>query len=82
MSEYKITLSVDEEKALLADMISIQDWLPNAIKNIIRQCVDAIVEQVSDKQPEKLSLTEKHAIVRFAKIETALDRDKRKKQSV
>lgn len=75
--EYKIILSAEEEKALLTDMISIQEWIENAIKNKARQCIDLIVEQVSDKQPKKISINEKLAIVRDAKVESAAERQKR-----
>lgn len=42
MAQYTVTLSPEEEKALLTDMISIQDWLSNAIHNKARQCIDAM----------------------------------------
>jgi hypothetical protein len=44
MTEYKITLIPEEEKALLTVMISIQEWVENAIKNRARQAIDKIVE--------------------------------------
>ncbi|MBA7597119.1 hypothetical protein ES703_04114 [subsurface metagenome] len=72
--EYTITLSPEEEKALLTDMISIQEWLDNAIHNKARQCIDVIVEQHSDRQPKKLPLEEKLRVVREAKVESATER--------
>ena len=33
MGQYTITLVDEEEKVLLTDMISIQEWLDNAIHN-------------------------------------------------
>ena len=73
MGQYIVTLSEEEEKALLTDMISIQEWLDNAIHNKARQCIDVIVEQVSDKQPKKISEQEKLQIVKLAKVKTALE---------
>lgn len=42
MGEYTIMLTVEEEKALLWDMISIQGWAENAVFNKVRQCADEI----------------------------------------
>ena len=64
-------------KALLVDMISIQDWLNNAIHNKAGQCIDRIVLECSDKQPSKITSVEKRAIVRDAVVETALERNAR-----
>lgn len=75
--EYTITLSEEEERALLTDMISIQEWLDNAIHNKARQCIDTIVEQHSDRQAKKLSLGDKLAIVHQAKVESAAERQAR-----
>lgn len=72
--EYKVTLSAEEEKALLTNMISIQEWLENAIHNKARQCIDKIVLDYSDKQPNKIGGAEKNQIVRKAKVKSAADR--------
>lgn len=77
MVEYTVTLSAEEEKALLTDMMSIQEWLDNVIHNKARQCIDMIVEQHSDRQPKKLPVEEKLAIVRQAKVESAAERQAR-----
>jgi len=42
MAQYTITLTTEEEKALLWDMISIQEWADNAVHNKARQCADEI----------------------------------------
>ena len=72
--QYTITLLEEEEKALLVDMISIQEWLDNIIHNKVRQCIDTIVEQVSDKQSKKLSQEERRLIVQTANIKSAAER--------
>lgn len=74
MGQYTITLSEEEEKALLTDMISIQEWIDNAIHNKARQCIDRVVEEYSDKQPKKIDRSEKLQIVRKAKVKSATDR--------
>ncbi len=74
MKNYAITLSPEEEKALLVDVISIQDWLDNAIHNKARQCIDKVIEEYSNKQPKKLKPAERTKIVREAKVKSALER--------
>lgn len=56
MGQYTITLSQEEEKALLTDMLSIQEWLDNAIHNKARQCIDGVNEQALE--PSSKMLTE------------------------
>lgn len=71
MSKYIIELIAEEEKALLSDMLSIQEWLDGVIHNKARQCIDKIVLEHSDKQPKKIIEAEKLAIVRNAQVKTA-----------
>ena len=75
MGRYTIILRKEEEKALLTDMISIQAWVDNAIHNKARQCIDGIVTECSDKQPKKISVKEKFAIVWAAEVKTAEERN-------
>lgn len=77
MKQYTVTLSNEEEKALLVDVVSIQEWLDNAIHNKARQCIDKVVREYSDKQPSKITNQEKNLIVRAAKVETAIERNKK-----
>ena len=64
MGQYIINLTEEEEKALLTDMISIQDWLNNAIFNKSRQMVDKVCEEaLSDQTDIILTTTEKQDIV-------------------
>ncbi|MBA7697920.1 hypothetical protein ES703_106592 [subsurface metagenome] len=74
MRSYTVKLSAEEEKALLIDMISIQEWLDNVIHNKARQCIDRVVLEYSDKQPAKLSMQQKLAIVKVAKVKSAAER--------
>ena len=82
MGQYTITLTPEEEKALLTDMISIQEWIDNAIHNKARQCIDAIVEEVSNKQSKKLSVEEKLAIVGSAQVKSATERQKEAEERI
>jgi len=75
MGEYTVTLSQEQEKALLTEMVSIQDWLANAIQNKARQCIDKVVEEYSDKQPSKISVQAKLQIVRDANVKTGAQKN-------
>jgi len=64
MGQYIINLTEEEEKALLTDMLTIQDWLNNAIHNKTRQCVDNVCQQALSEQEHKiLTIEEKQQIV-------------------
>lgn len=72
-----VDYDVDGEKALLTDMVSIQEWLNCAVYNKIRKVVDRIVKRITDKQPEKMSMEEKLEIIRNTKIESAAEKNAR-----
>ena len=70
-------LSNAEVKALLWDILDLNLWVQNALKNKARQCIDKIVEENSDKQPKKLTVADKEQIILTADIERALKRQKK-----
>ena len=74
MKFFTVIILDEEEKALLTDMISIQDWLDNAVHNKARQCIDIIIEEVTDKKAEKVPVDEKLLIVKDAVVKTAVER--------
>lgn len=62
--EYIVTLSEEQEKALLTDMISVQDWIDNAIQNKARQMIDSVCEQaLNDHSNTILTVAEKQDVV-------------------
>lgn len=81
MPQYTITITEDEKKALLSDMISIQDWIENAIHNKARQCTDVIINQEIKRiqtDPNITSMsTDRMEIFAAANIETAAERQAR-----
>lgn len=77
MKQFTITISDEEEKALSTCMISVQEWIDNAIHNRARIAIDAVVEDITDKKANKVSLDEKLLIVRDALVETAIERNLR-----
>lgn len=77
MAKFTVEINDAEEKAMLTDMISIQDWLDNAIHNKARRTIDAIIEQKTDKQFKKISVEEKHHLIMKMKLETAAEKDEK-----
>lgn len=74
MKQFIIEINDAEEKALLTDMISIQEWIDNVIHNKARQCIDRIVEEVTDRAAKKVPVEEKLQIVRDAQVESAVEK--------
>ena len=74
MTDFTVSLSDEEVKALEWDIADVQEWFENAIKNKARQCIDALVELHSDKQAGKISKAEKYHIVKQAVVEKAKDK--------
>lgn len=63
MPQYTVTLSDEEEKAFLWVMVSVQDWLGNAIHSRARQCVDEICRfALEDNTHTILTLAEKRLL--------------------
>lgn len=64
MPNYTVTVSDEEEKALLWDMKSIQEWADNAIHNKARQCIENVCEEALNDQTDTiLNRSEKGQIV-------------------
>lgn len=77
MPDYPVKINAEEEKALLTDMISIQEWITNAIKNKARQMIGLIVANHTDRNPKNLTWDEKLEIIRSLDLETAAERQAR-----
>jgi len=59
-----VPITDEEEKALLTDILSLQDWLDNAIRNKARQCIDDVCRQaLEDETNTVLTAAEKQGIV-------------------
>jgi len=80
--QYTVDISNEEEKALSVVMVSIQDWLNNAIHNRARLAIDDLVLNHSDKQPGKIPDAETLQIVRDAEVETAAERNTKLEQEM
>jgi len=74
--DYTVTLNDVQQKALLGNMVSIQDWIDNSIGNKARKCINRYVELSGEGS--RMSTDEKKAeIITGMTIETAEDRNKR-----
>jgi len=77
MGQYIVTLSDEEEKALLTNMVSIQEWLDNAIQHKAAVIIDRIIEKNTDKQPRKMEKQNKLDLIKSMTLETAVERNTR-----
>ncbi len=77
MAKFTVTITEAEEKALLAVMVDIQEWLDNSIHNRARKATDKIIQDCTDRQPKKIPAGEKEAIILQTDFETAEERGKR-----
>ena len=73
---YTITLNDVQQKALLGNMVSIQDWIDNAIGNKARKCIDRYVE-LSGLGSRHSTDDQKATIITDMTIETATARNAR-----
>jgi hypothetical protein len=70
MSEYIITGTEEEDKAILAHInISIQEWLQHAYDEKARVCIDRIVEATTAFNPKKMNKEDKHSIISTLEFE-------------
>ena len=81
MANYTVTLSPEQEKALLSNMVSIQEWIDNAIHNKARRMIDYHVME-SGLGSKKTPLERKLEIIGDMEIETALERQAREEQEM
>jgi hypothetical protein len=59
-----VSITAEEEKALLTDIVSLQEWLDNAIHNKARQCIDEVCRQaLEDESNSILTVMERQEIV-------------------
>jgi len=81
MPKREYELSEEEEKALTAHLpgvnglVSIDEWVHNAIHDKARQHMDILIEEYTDKRAKKLSEGERNQIVRDAKVKTVKEHD-------
>lgn len=70
-----ITLSDEECAALRGNMLSITEWIINAIQNKTRRVVNRVILQETDKQPNKLSTQDKLDIIKKLNIKSVAQKN-------
>lgn len=72
-----ITITEDERKVLESWLGpgQITSWVQNALNNKIRRRIDASILEVTDRNPKKMSMTAKLALLKHHKLPTREERD-------
>jgi len=74
VGQKSFTLTDEEEKALLTDMVDIAEWVENLLRNKVRQVMDRIIEEQTEYNPRRLDLERKRQIVAGLELKTAVER--------
>jgi len=74
IGDKSFTLTDEEEKALLTDMIDVAEWVENLVRNKVRQVMDKILEEQTEYNPRRLDPDRKRQIVAGLKLKTAAER--------
>jgi len=75
MPKMEIVYTEEQMKAVSSYVENPVAWLQHAWNNKARQRIDAAVEEVSDKNPRKMSEKEKLLIVKNSPLKTRAKRD-------
>jgi len=70
------TLTDEEEKALLTDMVDIAEWVENLLRNKARQVMDRIIEEQTEYNPRRLTPERKREIIGKLELKTAVERNR------
>jgi len=65
---YVVTLTAEQDKAMQVLEVVPGLWIQNAATNKANQLIDSIVRDNSDKQPNKMTSTEKNTIINSVDI--------------
>ena len=76
VGQKSFTLTDEEEKALLTDMVDIAEWVENLLTNKARQVMDRIIEEHTEYNPRRLTPERKREIIAKLELKTALERNK------
>ena len=75
IGQKSFTLTDEEEKALLTDMVDIYKWVKNLVENKVRQVMDRIIEEQTEYNPRRLDPDRKREIISGLKLKTAVERN-------
>lgn len=74
MPQFTITLTDEQVKALETDMLSIQEWIDNAINVKANKVTNRLIIKHTDKNPDKLDQATKDQLIRDMKVAKAMGR--------
>ena len=83
MKQYTVEISDGENRVLeswLGGETEIQEWVQHALKNKARKRLDATIEEVTDRNPKKLTEQEKIDLIKDVLLPTRAERDERAKK--
>jgi len=72
-----ITIQIDDldYEILETDMVDVQEWVENAVREKIRRLTDRLVEEYSEYQANKIDPHRKRQILSQVKLPKARDRN-------
>jgi len=72
-----ITIDIDDldYEILETDMVDVQEWVENAVREKIRRLTDRLVEEHSEYQADKIDRNKKREILKKVKLPKAKDRN-------
>jgi len=74
MGQIIINYTDEQMKAMKYVVLSPEEWLQNCWDNRARQAIDEVIEDMSDRQPDKLPVERKIKIIKRVRIKTAAER--------
>ena len=74
MISITVNLTDNEYKALLYDIVDVQEWIENALHNKARQIIDRLVAEHTSYSPAKIKYEDKLKLVASLKLKTAKER--------
>lgn len=74
IGQESFTLTDEEEKVLLTDMVDIAEWVENFVRDKARKVMDRLVAEHTEYNPAKLDPDRKRQIMVSLKLKTAVER--------
>ena len=74
MISITVNLTDNEYKALLYDIVDLQAWVENVLRNKARQVIDRLVAEHTSYNPAKIKYEDKLKLVASLKLKTAKER--------
>jgi hypothetical protein len=73
--EITIVFSDEEWKAMSAILVSPEQWVNDVAKNKAKQCIDRVISEYTDRQPNKLVPEDKQSMIANIKLSTRAEKE-------